>query len=144
MKLTFHTLAKRNALLVKLIHGYQAFWPKDLMKKDEHDCWTLYRTCDKSPASSQKPVRKQTPSSAKRGSAPGRLWLGKENGRASLGSWDDAARVYETRSLRSLADTQRPRLPEEEGSSSVPPAYKGFSSEPADRPPCSSHFKTFK
>ena len=47
MKLTFHTLANRNVLLVKLIHGYQAFWPKVLMKQNEQDCWTLYRTCDK-------------------------------------------------------------------------------------------------
>lgn len=47
VKLTFHTLASGNVLLVKLLHSYQVLWPKDLMDKDEQGCWTFSRTCDK-------------------------------------------------------------------------------------------------
>ena len=47
VKLTLHTLASGNALLVKLIHSYQVLWPKDLMEKNEQGCWTFSRTCDK-------------------------------------------------------------------------------------------------
>lgn len=109
--------------LVKLILSYQVLWPKGPNGENEQGCWTFSRTCDKPHTTSLFPeaCMKTDALACKQTEAvfPA-SWMWEGTRTCHLGA-RVTLRVTQHRFMRDLillilADTQRPRFLEEEGS----------------------------